>query len=342
MTSRKRMCAALRRQPVDRPPIWIMRQAGRYLPEYRALKEKYSFTELVESPELACEVTLQPLERFPLDAAITFSDILVVPKAMGVSYHFSNGLGISMEQTVASRTDVDALSVDGVIEQLDYVYETQRLIRKSVGDEKAVLGFSGTPWTLAAYMVEGGGSEHYETIKRMALEAPEVLEALLDKLSGVVADYLIAQADAGVDGVQLFDSAAPGIPGDRYEQWSLRYVRQVIERIGGAVPVIYFVRGMGSHLDLQAGLGADVLSLDWTHVLPEAVQLIDGRAGVQGNFDPVLLCQPPETVRMEVQRGLEAMRGVDGYIVNLGHGILPHARIDAVDSMVDTVVRFGD
>ncbi|MEM6885895.1 MAG: uroporphyrinogen decarboxylase family protein, partial [Verrucomicrobiota bacterium] len=256
MTSRERMCAALRRQPVDRPPIWIMRQAGRYLPEYRALKEKYSFTELVESPELACEVTLQPLKRFPLDAAITFSDILVVPKVMGVNYHFSNGKGISMEKTVTTRADVDALDVDGVIEQLEYVYATQRLIRQEVGEEKAVLGFSGTPWTLAAYMVEGGGSEHYENIKRMALEAPDVLEALLEKLSGVVSDYLIAQADAGVDGVQLFDSAAPGIPGSRYEQWSLRYVRQVIEHVGGKVPVIYFVRGMGSHLELQAGLGA--------------------------------------------------------------------------------------
>ncbi|MEM6883475.1 MAG: uroporphyrinogen decarboxylase [Verrucomicrobiota bacterium] len=340
MTSRERMCAALRQQSVDRPPIWIMRQAGRYLPEYRELKEKHSFTELVESPEMACEVTLQPLKRFPLDAAITFSDILVVPKAMGVSYQFSNGKGISMEKTVTSRADVDALAVDGVIEQLDYVYAAQRLIRQSVGDDKAVLGFSGTPWTLAAYMVEGGGSEHYETIKRMALEAPEVLEALLEKLSGVVADYLIAQADAGVDGVQLFDSAAPGIPGNRYEQWSLRYVRQVIEKVGGAVPVIYFVRGMGSHLELQAELGADVLSLDWTHVLPDAVKTLNGRAGVQGNFDPVLLCQPPAVVQSEVLSGLEAMRSVDGYIVNLGHGILPHARIDAVEAMVDTVVNF--
>ena len=340
MTSRERMSAALRRQGVDRPPIWIMRQAGRYLPEYRALKEKYSFTELVESPELACEVTLQPLERFPLDAAITFSDILVVPKAMGVNYQFDPGKGISMETTVATRADVEALDVGGVVEQLDYVYATQRRIRQAVGEEKAVLGFSGTPWTLAAYMVEGGGSEHYEKIKRMALEAPEVLEALLEKLSEVVANYLIAQAKAGVDGVQLFDSAAPGIPGNRYEQWSLRYVRQVIEKVGGQVPVIYFVRGMGSHLELQAGLGADVLSLDWTHVLPDAVKTLNGRTGVQGNFDPVLLCQPPEIVRTEVLAGLEAMRGNDGYIVNLGHGILPHARIDAVEAMVDTVVHF--
>ncbi|MEM1157136.1 MAG: uroporphyrinogen decarboxylase [Verrucomicrobiota bacterium] len=340
MTSRERMNAALRQQAVDRPPVWIMRQAGRYLPEYRELKEKYRFTELVESPELACEVTLQPLQRFPLDAAITFSDILVVPKAMGVHYHFSNGKGISMEKTVTNRADVDALDLDGAIGQLEYVYATQQLIRESVGNDQAVLGFSGTPWTLAAYMVEGGGSEYYDKIKRMALEAPDVLEALLEKLSGVVADYLIAQADAGVDGVQLFDSAAPGIPGNRYEQWSLRYVRQVIEKVGGIVPVIYFVRGMGSHLELQAGLGADVLSLDWTHALPDAVKTLNGRAGVQGNFDPVLLCQPPEIVRSQVQAGLEAMRGTDGYIVNLGHGILPHARIDAVEAMVDTVVRF--
>jgi len=340
MTSRERMNAALRREPVDRPPIWIMRQAGRYLPEYRALKEQYSFTELVESPELACEVTLQPLKRFPLDAAITFSDILVVPKAMGVSYHFSNGKGISMEKTVATRADVNALSVDGVIEQLDYVYQTQQLIRKEVGEEKAVLGFSGTPWTLAAYMVEGGGSEHYENIKRMALEAPEVLEALLDKLSGVVADYLMAQANAGVDGVQLFDSAAPGIPGKHYERWSLRYVRQVIEKVAETVPVIYFVRGMGSHLEQQAGLGANVLSLDWTHVLPDAVKTLQGRVGVQGNFDPVLLCQPPEIVHTEVKSGLEAMRGNTGYIVNLGHGILPHAHIESVATMVETVVSF--
>jgi len=340
MTSRERIGAALRRQAVDRPPIWIMRQAGRYLPEYRALKEKYSFTDLVEAPELACEVTLQPLERFPLDAAITFSDILVVPKAMGVNYHFSNGKGISMEKTITNRADVEALGVNGVIEQLEYVYDTQRLIRKAVGEEKAVLGFSGTPWTLAAYMVEGGGSEHYETIKQVALSAPEVLEAWLEKLSEVVAGYLVAQADAGVDGVQLFDSAAPGIPGSCYEEWSLRYVRQVIKKVSGRVPVIYFVRGMGSHLELQAELGADVLSLDWTHVLPDAVKTLSGRTGVQGNFDPVLLCQPPEIVRSEVQAGLNAMRGNDGYIVNLGHGILPHARIDAVEAMVDTVVNF--
>ncbi|MEM6822001.1 MAG: uroporphyrinogen decarboxylase [Verrucomicrobiota bacterium] len=341
MNSRQLFLSTLKRQSVMRPPVWIMRQAGRYLPEYRELKKKYSFRKMVENPELATDVTMMPLRRFPLDAAITFSDILVIPEALGVPYQFDNERGISMERRIQSANDIKQLKTDGVVEHLSYVFETQRLLRQELGDSKALLGFAGTPWTLAAYMVEGGGSIHYETLKKMAWGAPETLEALLEILSKVLIEYLREQAHAGVDAVQLFDSAAPGCPGAFYENWSLKWVKKVIEGLKGEVPLIYFVRGMGNHLPRLADIGADVLSLDWTLELPKVACQLDGKVGVQGNFDPVLLCQPPEIVRSQTRILLDEMKGVPGYIANLGHGILPQAKIDAVETFVDTVTSSG-
>lgn len=342
MTSRERILAALGREPVDRPPVWIMRQAGRYLPEYRKLKEQYSFREMVASPDLATEVTLMPLRRFALDAAITFSDILVVPEALGIRYRFDNDKGISMERCVRSRKDVDALSLEGAAERLGYVYTTQEKLKRELAGEKALLGFSGTPWTLACYMVEGGGSTHYENIKDLAFSDPAALESLLETTAEAVAEYCLGQIRAGADAIQLFDSAAPGCPGCHYERWSLRWVRQVIEAIDGAAPVIYFVRGMGSHLDALRKIGADALSLDWTWSLPETARQVEGRIALQGNLDPVLLSGPPEPVQAECRKLLEGVSGHPGIIINLGHGILPSARIESVQALVNTVTGWEE
>lgn len=337
MNSRERMLAALGREPVDRPPVWIMRQAGRYLPEYRKLKEEYSFREMVASPDLATEVTLMPLRRYALDAAITFSDILVVPEALGVSYHFDNNKGISMERCLRSRKDIDTLSLAGAAERLGYVYATQEKLKKELASETALLGFSGTPWTLACYMVEGGGSTHYENIKALAFEDPAALECLLEKTTEAVAEYCLGQIRAGADAIQLFDSAAPGCPGCHYESWSMRWVRQVIETINKAAPVIYFVRGMGSHLAALREIGADALSLDWTWSLPDTARQVQGEMALQGNLDPILLSGPPETASAECQKHLDALSGYDGIIINLGHGILPSARPESVAALVETV-----
>ncbi|MGF1678734.1 MAG: uroporphyrinogen decarboxylase [Candidatus Methylacidiphilales bacterium] len=340
MTSRQRFLNALEGLPVDRPPVWIMRQAGRYLPEYRALKEIHTFREMVETPDLAVEITLMPLRRYALDAAITFSDILVVPQALGVDYHFDNSKGISMPAPLRSAEDINQLDGRDLIARLDYVMEAQRRLRKELGNDHALLGFSGTPWTLATYMIDGSGAHHAEVTKALALAQPAAFQKLLEMLTAAVGEYLEAQALAGVDAVQLFDSAAPACPGAQYEEWSLRWSRQIISRLKARVPVILFVRGMGSHLDALADSGARALGLDWTHDLPVSARRVASRTGVQGNLDPCLLGLEPERVVEATRALLESMTDHHGYIFNLGHGILPTARTESVAALVETVVTW--
>ena len=338
MTSRERFLAACACQPLDRPPLWVMRQAGRYLPEYRALKAKSSFVEMVRTPAVAAEVTLQPLRRFALDAAILFSDILVIPEALGQAYHFREQGGIGMEYRLETRAQVDALApADAVPERLRYVSETLTLLKRELAGSRALLGFGGSPWTLATYMVEGGSSDEFERIKQLYYTDRGTFDALLEKLTAALVTYFKLQIEAGADAIQIFDSWGGIIAGQDYEAASLRWIRQIIQALPADFPVILYAKGTAPHLTDQAFTGARVLSVDWTSDLSIVRRTLPANVAVQGNLDPVLLNTTPEIVRRETTRLLEAMRGTRGHIFNLGHGIMPTAKIECMQALVDTV-----
>jgi uroporphyrinogen decarboxylase len=346
MTSRERFLAACACQPVDRPPVWIMRQAGRYLPEYRELKARHSFAELVRTPELAAEVTLQPLRRFALDAAILFSDILVIPEALGQGYRFKDEGGIAMEFRLETRAQLDRLSTEDVREKLRYVGDALRLLRGRLGASTALLGFGGSPWTLACYMLEGGGSGDFPRACGLFRTDRAYFDALLEKLTTALIDYFKLQIESGADAIQIFDSWGGLVAGLDYEPASLQWIRRVIAALPAGFPVILYAKGTGLHLVAQAAAGARALSVDWTVDLPAAHDVLATdpelrarkiRVALQGNLDPALLATTPATVRDKTLRLLESMRGRHGYIVNLGHGILPDARIDCVSALVESV-----
>src|SRR5687767_62274 len=341
MTSRDRFLAACASQPLDRPPLWVMRQAGRYLPEYRALKAKSSFLQMVRTPEIAAEVTLQPLKRFALDAAILFSDILVIPEALGQGYHFREGGGIAMEYRLETRAQVDALGpVDAVPGRLRYVADALGLLKKEIGGSHALLGFGGSPWTLATYMVEGGSSDEFERIKQLFYSERTTFDALLEKLTASLIAYFKLQIASGADAIQIFDSWGGIIAGQDYEAASLRWIRQIVAALPADFPVILYAKGTAPHLMDQAFTGIRVLSVDWTNDLRAVRGVLPQNIAVQGNLDPVLLNSTPDIVRREATRLLEAMRGTSGHIFNLGHGIMPHARIDCMEALVDTVTHW--
>ena len=347
MTSRERFLAACACQPLDRPPVWIMRQAGRYLPEYRALRSKHPFIELVRTPALAAEVTLQPLRRFAFDAAILFSDILVVPEALGQPYRFRDEGGIAMDYRIETASQVAELAGDGIADRLGYVAEALRLVRRELGDATALLGFGGSPWTLACYMTEGGGSDAFGRARALLRTGPGVLEALLEKLTGALIAYFRMQIDAGVDAIQIFDSWGGLVAGPDYERASLTWIRAIIAALPAGFPVILYGNGTAPNLIDQAASGARVIGVDSSvdiaaaHARLAKEPALVGRGirvGLQGNLDPALPGSDPETVRGATLRLLEAMRGRPGHIVNLGHGIRPDARLDSVAALVDTVV----
>ena len=340
MTSRERFLNACRCLPVDRPPVWIMRQAGRYLPEYRALRASHDFVTLVTTPDLAAEVTLQPLRRFELDAAILFSDILVVPEAMGLPYSFREGGGIAMEFAVRTADDFERLRTDDVRPRLSYVFEAIDRVRTSLPPDIALLGFAGSPWTLATYMIEGGSSKDFTAAKRLFYSEPVLFESLMEQLTGAVSGYLEGQIAAGVDAVQIFDSWGGALPGIDYERGSLQWIRRIVKAVDGRVPVILYARNTYASAGLQSASGIQVLSLDWTVDMAEARARLPRTLALQGNLDPILMETTPETVARETTRLLESMRGTPGHIVNLGHGIHPQARIDCVSALVDTVRKF--
>ncbi len=338
MNSRQRFLAAVACQPLERPPIWVMRQAGRYLPEYRALKEKSSFLEMVRTPELAMEVTLQPLRRFALDAAILFSDILVIPEALGQAYRFRDTGGIAMAYRLETRAQIDALApAEAVPEKLSYVRDTLELLKKELAGEKALLGFGGSPWTLATYMVEGGSSEDFERVKLLFYTERATFDALLEKLTAALIAYFKMQIAAGADAVQIFDSWGGHVAGPDYEAASLRWIRQIVAALPKDFPVILYAKGTAAHLTDQAFTGVRVLSVDWTCDLAIVRRTLPGNVAVQGNLDPVLMQTTPEIVRREAGRLLESMRGANGHIFNLGHGITPAAKIECMQALVDTV-----
>jgi len=340
MTSRERFLAAAACQPLDRPPIWVMRQAGRYLPEYRALKAKSSFLEMVRTPELAAEVTLQPLRRFALDAAIIFSDILVVPEALGQGYKFRDEGGIAMEFRLENRAQLDRLNSQGVAERLDYMAQSLALVKKELKGEKALLGFGGSPWTLATYMIEGGSSEDFSRIKELFFTDRPFFDALMEKLTAAVIEFFHMQIRAGADAIQIFDSWGGIIAGQDYEAASLRWMRQIIQAMPKDFPVILYAKGCPMQLTDMAFTGAKVLGVDWTVDLGVVRRLVPDNVALQGNLDPVLMNTTPEIVRREATRLLETMRGTRGHIFNLGHGIMPSAKVENMQALVDTVTQW--
>ncbi len=338
-----RFLRALMRQPVDRTPIWIMRQAGRYLPEYRATRAKAgSFMALCTNPELACEVTLQPLRRFDLDAAILFSDILTVPNAMGLGLYFAEGEGPQFERPVRTAADVARLPVPDPETELRYVTDAVRLIRRELAGRVPLIGFAGSPWTIATYMVEGRGSREFALIKAMLYDEPALLHRLLATTAKAVTAYLNAQIAAGAQAVMLFDSWGGVLTPRAYEEFSLRYMREIIAGLtreieGRRVPVILFTKGGGLWLEAMAASGADALGLDWTINIGEARRRVGDKVALQGNMDPAVLYASPDRVRAEARAILADFGAGNGHVFNLGHGITPEVDPTRVQALVETV-----
>ena len=334
-----RFLRACRREPVDRTPLWIMRQAGRYLPEYRELRSRVDFLDLCRTPDLAAEVTLQPLRRFPLDAAILFSDILLPLDAFGIRMTFSPGPKIA--EPIRSRSQVDALHAQPAAQVVPFVAEAVRLLRRELAGKVPLIGFCGAPFTLAAYLVQGEGKEGFGAVKRMLFAEPATLEALLEKLAVAMVDYLRLQVHAGVQAVQIFDSWA-GILGDAdYRRFALPYVSQIVDGVKDlGVPIIYFVNGAPHLIEAAAASGANVLGVCWRTPLDEVARRVGPEMALQGNLDPHVLFAEPATIRARAAEVLRRMGGRPGHIMNLGHGILPETPIASVEALIDAVHGF--
>ena len=331
-----RFLRACRRQPVDRTPFWMMRQAGRYLPEYRAVRAEVDFLTLCKTPALAAEVTLQPLRRFPLDAAIIFSDILLPLEALGVRMTFNPSPKIA--DPIRTRAQVDALMPRPAAEVVPFVGEALTLVRKELDGRTPLVGFCGAPWTLAAYLVQGEGKEGFGKLKALMFREPATVEALLESLSVTMTDYLRFQIASGAQAVQIFDSWAGILDPVSYERFALRWVREIVDGVRDlGVPVIYFVNGAPHLLEAAASSGADVLGVCWRTPIETAATRIGSRVGIQGNLDPHALFAPPETVAQLAGDLLTRMEGRLGHIFNLGHGILPETPIDSVHALVAAV-----
>ena len=347
-----RFLRALRREPVDRTPVWLMRQAGRYLPEYRATrKEAGSFLGMAKNPDVACEVTLQPLRRFDLDAAILFSDILTIPDAMGLGLYFVEGEGPKFERTVRSAADAARLGVPDMETELRYVMDAVRVIRRELDGQVPLIGFSGSPWTLACYMVQGGGSKDFALIKAMALNEPAVLHQLLSVNTDAVIAYLAAQRAAGAQALQVFDTWGGVLSPAMYREFSLPYLQRIareLDRGEGAerTPLILFGKGTAAYLEELAATGADGVGVDWLVELSEAARRTGGKVALQGNLDPATLYGSPDAIRREVRRALDSYRdgnagSRDGHVFNLGHGMSPDMNPDHVAVLVDEVHTYS-
>jgi uroporphyrinogen decarboxylase len=338
-----RLLRALAREPVDRTPVWIMRQAGRYLPEYRATRAKAgSFLGLATHPELACEVTLQPLARYPLDAAILFSDILMIPKAMGVGLTFEEGEGPRIERPVRSAADIDALPVPDPARELRFVTDAVALIRRELAGRVPLIGFAGSPWTVATYLVEGGSSREFARAKALIGEDPKALHRLLAKLARATTDYLNAQVAAGAQALMIFDTWGGALATPHYLEFSLAYMERIVaalvrESEGRRVPVILFTKGGGAWLGRMAATGADALGIDWTTELSAARHATADRVALQGNLDPAALKSSPDEIRAGVARVLESYGHGHGHVFNLGHGVTPDVDPEHVGAMVAAV-----
>jgi uroporphyrinogen decarboxylase len=334
---------ALLREPTPRRPIWLMRQAGRYLPEYRALRARAGgFLQMCTNPAIACEITLQPVDRFPLDAAILFSDILTIPHAMNLGLEFEAGEGPRFARPVRSPADIDKLGVPDPGTDLKYVVDAVALVRRELQGRVPLIGFAGSPWTVATYMVEGGGSKTFGQIKRMMYQAPLELHRLLAILAKATILYLNAQIAAGAQAVMIFDTWGGVLTPAQYQDFSLRYMAEIIDALrrqaqGRRVPNIVFTKGGGAWLAKIAGIGCDAVGVDWNTDLSVARQAVEGRVALQGNLDPAALLAPPEQLRAETLRVLRSYGESAGHVFNLGHGITPEVDPQRVALLVKTV-----
>lgn len=342
-----RYLRALLRQPVDVTPVWMMRQAGRYLPEYKATRAQAGdFMSLCKNAELACEVTLQPLRRYPLDAAILFSDILTIPDAMGLGLYFETGEGPRFSNPVTCRADVERLPVPDPEMELGYVMNAVRTIRKNLNGDLPLIGFSGSPWTLATYMVEGGSSKAFTKIKKMMYADPATLHAMLDKLADSVILYLNAQIRAGAQSVMVFDTWGGVLTGRDYREFSLHYMHKIVDGLlrendGRRVPVTLFTKGGGQWLEAMAATGCDALGLDWTTDIDDARRRVGDKVALQGNMDPSMLYAAPERIEQEVAGILERFGSGTGHVFNLGHGIHQDVLPENAGVFVDAVHRLS-
>ena len=342
-----RYLRALLRQPVDVTPVWMMRQAGRYLPEYKATRAQAGdFISLCKNTELACEVTLQPLRRFPLDAAILFSDILTIPDAMGLGLYFETGEGPRFQKPISSLADVKNIPIPDPEMELGYVMDAVRAIRKAINGDVPLIGFSGSPWTLATYMVEGGSSKAFTKIKKMMYEDPAALHLLLDKLADSVILYLNAQIRAGAQSLMIFDTWGGVLTKRDYLQFSLNYMQKIIDGLireneGRRVPVTLFTKGGGQWLEEMAATGCDALGLDWTTEIADARRRVGDKVALQGNMDPSMLYAPPARIEEEVQNILAGFGSGDGHVFNLGHGIHQDVAPEHAGVFIDAVHRFS-
>ena len=334
---------ALLKKEVSRTPIWVMRQAGRYLPEYRQTRKRAGdFLSLCKSSDLACEVTLQPLERFDLDAAILFSDILTIPDAMGLGLHFVENEGPKFSKPLTTLNDINRLSKPDVGIELAYVSEAVSVIKKNLKGRVPLIGFSGSPWTLATYMVEGGSSKNFSKVKGLLFENPKHLHQLLNVLADTVIDYLNAQIEAGADSVMIFDTWGGLLNKESYENFSLRYMSKIVDGIHRkyderTIPVTLFTKGGSAWLEQIAATGCDCVGLDWTIEIGEAEKRIGSKVALQGNLDPSVLYASPEIITAEAYKVLDQFKGQTGHVFNLGHGITPDVNPESMKVLVDAV-----
>ncbi|MGZ3539322.1 MAG: uroporphyrinogen decarboxylase [Thermodesulfobacteriota bacterium] len=332
---------ACRREPTDYTPIWLMRQAGRYMKEYRALRKKYSFLEMCKNPELATKVTLQPIEKFKLDAAIIFSDILIPLEPMGVEFEFAKGEGPVFHHPLRQIKEVEKLRIFEPEEEISFLMKAIRIVRKELEGKIPLIGFSGAPFTLASYIVEGGHSKNYILTKSLMYENRPTWDALMEKLSEMLIRYLNAQIRAGVKALQIFDSWVGCLSPHDYREYVLPYSKKIIEGIDKSVPVIHFATSHSTLFGLMKRAGGDVIGVDWRVDIDEAWGRIGYDVAIQGNLDPVALLAPVDLIEKEVKRILDGVKGRPGHIFNLGHGILPNTPVENVSALVDLVHEYS-
>jgi len=336
-SSRARFLDAVHVRPVDRPPVWMMRQAGRSLPEYRALKKNQKFTQLVQDPTIAAEITLQPLRRFGVDAAVIFSDILVVAESLGQRYELIESKGVRLDFSLQSKSDIDRLSLHP--EPISYTPKAIKLVKKMVGNDAAVIGFAGSPWTLASFMVEGGSSKENIRSRALFYDEPILFEALLEKITQATISYLHAQIDAGADIIQLFDSQGGTLASDQFWNISGQWIQRIVQALPPHIPISIFARGVHHNWKEVLRTGASIFGIDWTVNIRQIADLLPVNCAVQGNLDPALLLARPEIAVKETKKILSTMKDRNGFIFNLGHGVPPNAKVETIQAVIDTVKK---
>jgi len=332
---------ALKGETVDRPPVWMMRQAGRYLPEFMKIKEQYDFFTRCQTPELASEITVQPIRRFGMDAAILFSDILVIPQAMNIHVEMKPGVGPWLPEPIRTQKDLDRVIVPDVNESLGYVMDAIKMTKEKLNDEIPLIGFAGSPWTILCYTVQGQGSKNFDKAKELCFAQPLVAHELLQRITDTTIAYLKEKVKAGVDAVQIFDSWGGMLSPDDYEEFSWKYIQQIVDALKELAPVIVFGKGCWFALHTMARSGASALGVDWTCTARNARYLSGGEITLQGNFDPSRLLSPPAQIKEMVHQMIRDF-GKDRYIVNLGHGILPNIPVEHAGAFIQAVKEYRE